>query len=35
MKFDVEFYETVDGEQPAKDFLNSFDKKCEQRCLIL
>ena len=27
MEFDVEFYETVDGEQPAKDFLNSLDKK--------
>lgn len=27
MEFYVKFYETVDGEQPAKDFLNSLDKK--------
>ena len=26
-KFEVEFYETVDGKQPAKEFLLSLDKK--------
>ena len=27
MRFEVEFYEKDDGEQPAKEFLLSFDKK--------
>lgn len=27
MRFDVEFYETASGEQPARDFLLSLDKK--------
>ena len=26
-RFEVEFYETVKGEQPAKEFLLSLDKK--------
>lgn len=26
-KFEVEFYETADGKQPAKEFLLSLDKK--------
>ena len=26
-KFEVEFYETPNGDQPAKDFLLSLDKK--------
>ena len=26
-RFEVEFYETVDGKQPAKEFLLSLDKK--------
>lgn len=27
MRFEVEFYETTSGEQPARDFLLSLDKK--------
>lgn len=27
MRFDVEFYETINGEQPARDFILSLDKK--------
>ena len=27
MEIDVEFYETADGKEPAKDFLNSLDHK--------
>ena len=26
-RFTVEFYETADGDQPAKDFLLALDKK--------
>jgi len=27
MRFDVEFYEKTNGEQPAREFLLSLDKK--------
>ena len=29
-KFVVEFYETLNGRQPAKDFIVSLDKKVKQ-----
>lgn len=27
LKFEVEFYQTISGKQPAKEFLLSLDKK--------
>jgi len=33
-KFEVEFYETETGRQPAKEFLLSLDKKMRAKCYI-
>lgn len=32
-KFEVEFYETIDGKQPAKEFLLSLNKKMRAKML--
>ena len=33
--FEVEFYETANGKQPAKDFLLSLDKKMRAKMLSM
>lgn len=35
MRFEVEFYETENGEQPAKEFMLSLDKKMRAKLLML
>lgn len=35
MRFEVEFYETAKGEQPAKEFLLSLDKKMRAKMVSI
>lgn len=35
MKFEVEFYEKANGEQPAKEFILSLDKKMRAKLLMI